>query len=197
MTHHATDSTRRAMLASLAALPVGTAAKTAEPPMTAGRNGDKMLVAYFSRTGNTRVIAGLLHRSLGAELFEIQPAQPYPDDYLQTVEQARQERDGGHARAVARSIDLKNFDTVFLGFPIWGETVPPVVRSFLAGQALEGKRLIPFITHGGYGAGNSQTVLASYIPKGTLLQGLVMEADQERRTMNQVNSWVKTLTLRG
>ena len=60
-----------------------------------GANG-KSLVVFFSRSGNTRVIAGLLSRSLPADLFEIVPAAPYPADYFETVEQARQERDRGY-----------------------------------------------------------------------------------------------------
>lgn len=66
------------------------------------RSGSRILVAYFSRSGNTRVVAGLIQRGLGADLFEIRPAYPYPEDYLQTVEQARQERDSGFGARAAR-----------------------------------------------------------------------------------------------
>ena len=86
--------------------------------------------------------------------------------------------------------DMAGYDTVFLGFPIWGETAPPVIRAFLSAHDLAGKVLIPFVTHGGYGLGSSQSVLARHAPKARLRQGFVMEADQERRTMNQVNDWL-------
>lgn len=151
------------------------------------------LVVYFSRSGNTRVVAGLLQRSLGADLFEVQPKVPYPLDYLATVEEARQERDGGRARASASSvIDIARYDTIYLGFPIWGETAPPVIRGFLSSQDLSGKDLIPFITHGGYGLGSSLPVLAEGAPRARLQPAFSMEADQERRTMNQVNDWLKS-----
>ncbi|QMV72851.1 flavodoxin [Comamonas piscis] len=182
-------STRRALLGTLASLPVVAAA--AEKPPTAGGTGGRVLVVYFSRTGNTRVIAGLIQRSLKAQLAEIVPATPYPEDYLETVEQARQERDAGRTRPMARRIDVAAFDTVYLGFPMWGETVPPVVRAFLASQNWQGKTLVPFQTHGGYGLGNSQEVLRGYLTKGQLQPGFVMEADQERRTMTQVGDWLK------
>ncbi|MNT64297.1 flavodoxin [compost metagenome] len=85
---------------------------------------------------------------------------------------------------------IAGYDTVFLGFPIWGTTVPPVVRSFLSAHDLSGKALIPFITHGGYGPGNSKSVLASDAPKARLLDGFVIEMDQERLTMERVTSWL-------
>ena len=85
---------------------------------------------------------------------------------------------------------MADYNTVFLGFPIWGETAPPVVRSFLSGHDMSGKTLIPFVTHGGYGLGKSLAVLASHAPKARLLNGFAMEMDQERRTMERVTSWL-------
>ena len=73
---------------ALLSLAAGTATG-AQPTGMPQSAGSKSLVAYFSRSGNTRVIAGTIHRALGADLFEIRPAQPYPEDYEQTVEQAR------------------------------------------------------------------------------------------------------------
>ena len=185
----ASRSTRRALLSTLASLPL--VAASAEQIRPDG-SGGKVLVAYFSRTGNTRVIAGLIQRSLKAQIFEIQPATPYPDDYLETVEQARQERDAGRTRPLIGQIDAGAFDTVYLGFPIWGETVPPAVLAFLAWQNWQGKSLVPFQTHGGYGLGNSQQVLSGYLSQGRLHPGFAMEADQERRTMTQVGEWLQT-----
>ena len=109
--------------------------------------GSRTLVAYFSRSGNTRVVAGLIHRALHTDLFEIRPATPYPEDYLETVEEARQERDSGRERSLETKIsNMSDYDTVFLGFPIWGETTPPIIRAFLSGHDLSDKTLIPFVT---------------------------------------------------
>lgn len=188
-----TDSVRRSVMAAMAALPLAGGAASAAPQALRKRQPSTTLVAYFSRSGNTRVVAGLIHRALGADLFEMLPARPYPDDYLATVEQARQERDSGRERALASKVsDIARYETVFLGFPIWGETVPPVVRTFLSAHDLSGKVLVPFITHGGYGLGNSRAVLARAAPKSQLRQGFTMEADQERATMNQVNAWLQS-----
>lgn len=182
---------RRTLMTAFATLPLTVLAATSGAGGEQRRVGSRTLVAYFSRSGNTRVIAGLIHRSRHTDLFEIRPATPYPEDYLETVEQARQERDSGRIRALAANVaNMADYDTVFLGFPIWGETAPPIIRAFLSTHDLSGKTLIPFATHGGFGLGNSQSVLASHAPKARLRPGFVMEADQERRTMNQVSDWL-------
>jgi flavodoxin len=172
-------------LAALAA-PRGAAAGAKQP------TGSRVLVAYFSRSGNTRVIAGHIGRSLGATVFDIQPAQPYPEDYFQTVEQARRERDSGFRPPLkGRVANIDAYDVLYLGFPIWGETAPPVIRAFLAAHTLTGKTVIPFITHGGYGIGDSLKVVAAHAPAARLLDAaLVMQADQERQTTERVNSWL-------
>lgn len=150
-----------------------------------------MLVAYFSRSGNTRVVAGLIQRAMNADIFEIRPATAYPEEYLATVAQAKRESESGFEPPLAtKETRIAEYTTVFLGFPIWGTTVPPVVRSFLRSHAMAGKTLIPFVTHGGYGLGNSRSVLASHATGAKLQPGFVLEADQERKTMESVNEWL-------
>ncbi len=189
------DPMRRKIVAALASLPLLGTAQSAHSE-DAASGGSKVLVAYFSRSGNTKVIAGLLQRAQQADLFEVRPANAYPADYLQTVEQARQERDSGFEPALAGHVaDMSNYDVVFLGFPIWGETAPPVIRSFLSAHDLAGKVVVPFITHGGYGAGSSYQVVARHAPKAALRKGFEMQADQERKTMEQFNGWFETLKI--
>jgi flavodoxin len=186
------DQRRRRITGALAALPLGMLMATETIRPRGGQAPTKILVAFCSRSGNTRVIAGLLHRRLGASLFEIQPARPYPEDYLETVALAKRERDSQFEPPLAtRVANVADYDTVYLGFPIWGETAPPIIRSFLSAHDLGKKTVIPFITHGGYGVGNSIDVLRSHAPNTDLKDAFVMEADQERRTMNQVDAWLK------
>lgn len=174
----------------MASLPLGCTAADPEQ-QAASASSTRTLVAYFSRSGNTRVIAGLIHRSMPSDLFEIQPATDYPADYLETVAKARQERDDGVEPALRAPIeDIRRYDTVYLGFPIWGETAPPMIRSFLSRHDLSGKTVVPFITHGGYGVGSSLRVLARHAPDARILEPFTMEADQERRTMETVNAWL-------
>jgi flavodoxin len=192
------DLSRRTLLTVPAVLSMATAtAACAEPDAGPQRASSKTLVAYFTRSGNTRVIAGTVRRALGADLFEIRPLRPYPEDYEQTVEQARQERDRGYEPPLAAKVgDIAAYDTIFLGFPIWGETAPPVIRSFLRAHDLAGRTLRPFITHGGYGPGNSLSVLESHALGTRIEPAFVMEADQERRTLDEVTGWLERSGLR-
>ncbi len=185
------DPLRRTVVAALASAPFLALAAPESGGGHACASGSRMLVAYFSRSGNTRVVAGLIQRGLGADLFEIRAAKPYPEDYLQTVEQARQERDSGFGPALERLVhNMADYDTLLLGFPIWGETAPPIIRAFLSAHDLTGKTIIPFNTHGGYGLGNSRTVVQRHAPKAKLMEGFVMEGEQERKTMDRVNAWL-------
>lgn len=187
------DLDRRTLLTAPALLSLATATGAcAEPAGPPQRARSRTLVAYFSRSGNTRVIADTIQRALDADLFEIRPLRPYPEDYEQTVEQARQERDrGDEPPLAARVADIAAYNTIFLGFPIWGETAPPVIRSFLRAHDLSGKSLRPFITHGGYGLGNSIAVLTEHAPGARIDPAFSMEADQERRTRDQVTRWLE------
>jgi flavodoxin len=162
------------------------------------RPAGKAVVAYFSRSGNTRVIAGQIHRARGADLFEIEPAKDYPEDYFETVEQARQERDNGYEPPLkTRVAGMADISMLFLGFPIWGETAPPVIRSFLSMCDLSGKTVIPFITHGGYGPGSSLSILRSHAPRARLVEGFSMQAPQERQTIARVTDWLSELRTSG
>lgn len=188
---------RRAFITALGAVPLAGSAVAAEPSGAARPRDAKTRVAYFSRSGNTQVVAGLLQRALNADLFRIEPATPYPEDYLETVEMAQRERDSGRERPLAaRMSTMARVETLYLGFPIWGQTAPPIIRAFLSAHDLSGRTVIPFITHGGYGLGDSLAVLARLAPKAQIREGFVMEADQERRTMERVNDWMKRANVR-
>lgn len=122
------------------------------------------------------------------------PAEPYPDDYFETVEQARQERDRGFEPPLAATVNrIAAYETLYLGFPIWGSTAPPVIRSFLAGHNLAGKTIVPFITHGGFGTGDSLPLVAEHAPNARLVDGFVLERPQERQTIERVTEWLDGL----
>ena len=189
------DPTRRALITALAGLTLANVTLASAASAAASVQGHSpVLVAYFSRSGNTRVIAGVIHRSLKTDLFAIEPATPYPEDYFQTVEQAKNERARGAKPALKNSVaDIGRYETVYLGFPIWGTSVPPVVQTFLSTHNLAGKLLIPFITHGGYGKGDSDDILAALAPTARREKPLVIECDQERRTTETVASWLEAI----
>lgn len=188
---------RRTLLQSALILPAALAAGGGLAPKAAlavGADqaaGVKDLVVYFSRSGNTRVIAGQISRARAARLVEITPATPYPEDYEATVAQAARERESGYLPPLTGRVgNIADYDRIWLGFPIWGGSAPPVIRAFLSGHDLTGKTVIPFITHGGYGIGNSLDVVAQDAPSASFAAPFVLEADQERRTLARVTSWL-------
>jgi flavodoxin len=184
---------RREALKRSIVLPLTSALSLAAASASAqeGQPRSKILVAYFTRTGNTRVIARQIRRALETDLFEIQPAEPYPEDYEAAVSQAQTERDARFEPPLRSTVsDFPSYETVFLGFPIWGMTAPPVIRSFLSAHDMSGKTLVPFITHGGYGLGQSRSVLAEHAPRARLFDGFAMQADQERQTLTRVTGWL-------
>jgi flavodoxin len=176
---------------------LASAATAVSNASTAGQSqrqeAQKVLVAYFSRSGNTQVIAGVISRSLGADLFEIEPARPYPANYFETVEQARQERDSGYEPVLkARVPGIATYQTIFLCFPIWGETVPPLIRSFLTAHDLSARTLVPVIMHGGYGLGGSLAMLRSHASGARVVEGLTLQGPQERQITTRVTEWLNT-----
>ncbi|WAT01931.1 flavodoxin [Rouxiella chamberiensis] len=186
---------RRMLITALAGLTLATVSLgSAATGIANAQPNSRILVAYFSRSGNTRVIAGVIHRSLKTDLYEIEPATPYPEDYFQTVDLAKKQREQGTTPKLKNSLaDIARYETVYLGFPVWGTSVPPVVQAFLKTHNFAGKLLIPFITHGGYGKGDSDDILARLAPNARLEKPLVIECDQERRTTETVTDWLETV----
>jgi flavodoxin len=189
---------RRTLLKSASAVPL--AAGMASVSGQAGAQSEgfrrRVLVAYFSRSGNTALVARKIAMGREGDLFEIRPAEAYPEDYEETVAQAEREREAGYEPPLAEPVpDIADYDTVFFGFPIWGMTTPPVIRSFLSQHDLSGRTIVPFVTHGGYGVGSSLDVVASHAPDARIVEGLSMEGEQERRVVKCVEDWLGDLQL--
>jgi len=189
------DATRRLLITAMAGFALGNVSPVSAASKTiSAQSNSRILVVYFSRSGNTRVIAGVIHRRLKTDLFEIEPARPYPEDYFQTVEQAKNERTRGIKPPLKNYItDISGYQTVYLGFPVWGTSMPPVVQTFLSRHDLAGKLLIPFITHGGYGTGNSDDILASLAANARREKPLVIECSQERKITETVTDWLASV----
>ena len=189
---------RRTLLksASAVSLAAGMAFVSGQVGAQSGRPRRRILVAYFSRSGNTALVARKIAMAREGALFEIRPAEAYPENYEQTVAQAEREREAGFEPPLAETVpDIADYDTVFLGFPIWGMTTPPVIRSFLSQHDFSGRTIVPFITHGGYGVGSSLDVVAGHAPEASLVEGFSMEGEQERRVVNRVEDWLGDLQL--
>ena len=108
-------------------------------------------IVYYSYSNNTKKMVDEIIKSVKADVYEIKPIIPYPDDYELLVEQ--EEHKQGKEEVVEiedLKINLKDYDTIILGTPVWWYTMAPPVRSFLKNNDLSGKTIIPFITNGGW-----------------------------------------------
>lgn len=143
----------------------------------------KILVAYFSAGGATARAAKALAQATGANLYEIRPAQPYTPadlDWMDKKSRSSVEMNDGAARpAIADRVEnMADYDTVFVGYPIWWYTAPRIVNTFLESYDFSGKTVIPFATSGGSGVEKSAEDLKKKYPalswkKGKLLGGRV------------------------
>ncbi len=189
------NMTRRNALYSmlLPVLGAGLASTPLAAATSAARNSPN-LVAYLSRSGNTRVVAGQLQRAFRADSFEIRTAEPYPEDYEETVDLANRQREARATPPLAERVArIAGYDTVFLGFPIWGRDLPAPVRTFLVTHDLSGKTLIPFITYGSSGPGRAPRTVAGLAPRARIVEPFALKCDQERDTLNSVSAWLRTL----
>lgn len=139
----------------------------------------KALVAYFSASGTTRHVAKELANAARADLFEIEPAQPYTAADLDwTNKQSRSTRemnDPASRPSVAKACpDLAGYDTVYVGFPIWWYVAPTIVNTFLESGDFAGKRVVPFATSGGSGMGKTVAALKPSAPAADFAAGEVL-----------------------
>ena len=156
----------------------------------------KNLVAYFSASGVTAKVAGRLAQAVGADLFEITPAQPYMAadlDWTDKSSRSTVEMDDPASRPVITGMpdNLAAYDTVFIGFPIWWYTAPTIIKTFLEAGDFTGKRIALFATSGGSGMGKTQRDLEPCAPAATWLGGDRMSASA---TVDELTAWVAKLT---
>ena len=180
---------------SAAAEPESGESQAAEETAEGGRT----LVVYFSATGNTEEAAGYIASLTGGDLFELEPAQPYTSDDLNYGnEDSRVSRE--HADESLRDVELvadtvenwEDYDTVFLGYPIWWGIAAWPVDTFVEANDFTGKTVIPFATSASSGLGESGQLLAELAGTGDWQEGMrfrssVSEAD--------VQSWLEELGL--
>ena len=159
-------------------------------------SGTKVLVAYFSHSGNTRAMARQIAEATGGDLFEIVPAAAYPAEYGAVVDQAKKEIGGGVRPALkGRLPDVGAYDVIFVGSPCWWSTVAPPVATFLADCDWAGKTVVPFMTHEGSRMGRSEEDIRKLCAGATLLGGLPLRGGAVKDSRDVVRKWVQGLNL--
>lgn len=151
------------------------------------------LVAYFTCSGVTGRLADRLAGSIGADIYRIEPAQPYTDADLDWTDKGSRSTlemaDRSSRPAIGGAdIDISGYDTVFVGFPIWWYVAPTIVNTFLEAHDLSGKRVVPFATSGGSGMGDTNRYLEPSCRGAELLPG---RRFQSGASEDELASWAE------
>lgn len=172
---------------------------------TASGASAKSLVVYFSHTGenysvgtisegNTGIIAKMIAKKTGAELFEILPQKEYPKSYKECIDVAKDEQRKNARPAYKGEIDTSAFDTIYIGYPIWWSDLPMIVYTFLEKHDLNGKTIIPFCTHEGSGVSGTDGSIKRLYKTAAVKQALAVRgatAQNERaKAEKAVDEWL-------
>ena len=157
----------------------------------------RKLVAYFSATGTTAKVAETLADAIGADIYEIEPEIPYAEadlNWRDANSRSSVEMNDPHSRpAIAGKRDnMSDYDTIFVGFPIWWYVAPTIINTFLESYDMAGKTIIPFATSGGSGMGKTNEKLLPSCTGAKLVEGRVFKSFVSNDEMNQ---WVSGLAL--
>ena len=153
-----------------------------------------VLVAVFSAQGHTKSVAEKIAKATGGDLFEIEPEVPYAEDDLDgwnnSARGTLEARNRATRPGVASKVrNFEQYDTIYLGFPIWWYTAPTIVNTFLESYNTDGKVIIPFATSGGSGYGETTKDLKVSAPNATFKPGSVLN----NYTQQDVDRWVKSI----
>ena len=158
----------------------------------------KKLVAFFSASGSTRKLAGTLAEVVGADIYEIKPATLYTGKDLNwndSKSRSSVEMADINSRPALADTDAKisEYDTIFLGFPIWWYVAPHIINSFLESYDFGGKTVVIFATSGGSGFGETLSQLKPSCANSTIwIQGRVFRGRTDKNTLSD---WLKTLPI--
>mgnify|MGYP002621370681 CR=1 FL=1 len=170
---------------------------------------EKILVAYFSRAGseysvgniakgNTKIIAEIIAQKTGADIFEIKPEQNYPADYNECTKIASREKAmKARPKFIGGVENFSEYDTIFIGYPIWYGDAPMIIYSFLESYDFSGKNIVPFCTHGGSGLSSTDQQITLVCPNSKILQGFEIRGSIAQKNFSEseqkVSDWLKKI----
>ena len=177
--------------------------KDQEPDDSDTIGGSSILVIYFSRTGeqytvgvidkgNTAIVAEMIAEQTGADLFEVLPVDDhYPMTYSELTDVARQEQnDKARPEYAGELPDLSQYDTVFIGAPVWWGDWPMIMYTVFENTDFSGKRLVPFSTHEGSGLSGFDRKLFAACPDAEVLDGLAIRGNDCQNKQDSVRTTV-------
>ena len=145
--------------------------------------------------GNTQYVANVIAENTGAELFRIEPETAYPMDHAELEEVATKEKQNNAYPKISSKVEnLEQYDTIFIGYPIWYADMPRIMYSFFEDNDLSGKTIIPFVTSGGSGFSGSIQTIAELEPHATVeTDGLSISRNSVQNAEADIIDWVTNL----
>ena len=161
----------------------------------------KTLILYFPVYESTKTLAEEIARQTGGDLLEIEPVIPYDsnrDHYNELAAYAKKEHDEDMRPAIKNEININDYDTVFIGYPMWWYTFPMIIYTLFDQYDFSDKNIIPFNTHMGSGDGGTYQTIKELEPNANVLEGLPLEMQEAQGNISEtVNKWLKTLNITG
>lgn len=155
------------------------------------RTVKKTLVVYYAYSENTRRLAHTVHEKVGGDILEIQPQELYSDDYSVAYAQGRREVEERIKPKLKNSFDnISEYGTIYVGSPIWFGTIAPPVASFLYGQRLAGKTIIPFFTYDSSDIGQGMEDTAKLSPNANIGKGFAVKRTEVDNSAAAINEWL-------
>ena len=157
------------------------------------KNGN-VLVVYFSHTGNTENVANFIHEAVGGDIIKLETEEQYTDNYNDLLDIAQEEQNDNARPALSTQIDnIDNYDTIFLGYPIWWGDMPMAIYTFLDEYDLSGKTIAPFTTSGGSGLSGTPSNIEDEEPNATVTEGLSVRDSSSKNSQSAVNEWLSEI----
>ncbi len=152
----------------------------------------KILVTYFSASGVTKSVAEKVAKIVNGDLYEIEPKERYTDEDLdwrnkQSRSSLEMKNNESRPEIILKNIDIDNYDTILIGFPIWWGIAPRVVNTFIESINLNGKTIIPFCTSGGSGMSYCENDLRKTYPNFNWKQGKRLFGNEDEDT---IKNWI-------
>ena len=152
----------------------------------------KVLVLYYSQGGNTKAVAEEIKSRLGADIEAIVPVVTYDGDFQATIERSRKEMDeGAWPEILPVKSDIKSYDVIFLGYPIWFGTYAPPIETLIKTVDLSGKKVVPFCTFGSGGLDSSIKALKEKLPGTEILPGYGVRAARVAAIPDEIDRFLK------
>ena len=150
----------------------------------------KILIAFYSHSGNTKTVAEKIQEITDGDLYEIKTNHEYPKNYTDIVNQAKKEKEQEFKPELTEHIDISNYDTIFIGSPVWWYTFASPVRTFLSENDFSGKTIIPFCTHGGGGASMTYSDIARLCPDSDVQAGF--SSFENNAKESEIEQWINS-----